>query len=312
MREVGGIIAAANKSASYPMKKVGSISLIHRIVLTYKKAGIWPIVVITGFEEPEIKSDLARDDAIFIINKDYENPPLIDSYKIGLNYLVGKCKRVILTPVNVPMFSYKTVRKMIETKGEIVIPSYNMKGGHPLLIDSLHIQDILSYEGENGLRGAIDSLDVDITWLNVNDRGVTCSVYDENELERLLTSHNDGLLQPALTINIRKEKVFFDSRLRLLLELIDDNHSVNGACKRMALSLSKAWDMINELEENLGCEIVLRRRGGAREKRAMLSDKGREFMDNYDKFFSDVTQYTWKQFKKYFEGEKSHNKKSDA
>lgn len=307
MKEVGGIIAAASKSVAYPMKKIGSISLIQRIVLTYKKAGIWPIVVITGFEEPEIKSDLAREDAIFIINKDYENPPLIDSYKIGLKYLLGKCNRVLLTPVNVPMFNYKTVLKMIETKGNIVIPSYNMHGGHPMLINSLHIPDILSYDGKNGLRGAIDSLGVQITWLNVNDRGVTCSINEEAELEGLLKLHNDSLFQPDLTINIRKDKIFLDSRLRLLLELIDDDNSVNGACKRMSLSLSKAWDMINELEKGLGYEIVLRRRGGAREGRTLLSHEGKNFMENYDQFYSAVNKYTWEQFKKYFEENTSNN-----
>ena len=305
MREVGGIIAAANRFVAYPMKKVGSISLIQRMVLTYKKAGIWPIVVITGFEDPEIKSALAREDAIFIINKDYENPPLIDSYKIGLRYLLGKCNRVIVTPVNVPMFNYKTVLKMIEIKDEIIIPSYNMHGGHPVLLDSVYIPDILTYAGGNGLRGAIDSLGASITWLNVNDRGITCSINDEDEVEALLPSHNDSLFQPSLTINIRKEKVFLDSRLRLLLELIDDNNSVNGACKRMSLSLSKAWDMINELEKNLGYEIVLRRQGGAREGRTRLSHEGREFMENYDRFYSAVTKYTWEQFKKYFENKTS-------
>jgi len=305
VREVGGIIAAANRFVAYPMKKVGSISLIQRIVLTYKKAGIWPIVVITGFEDPEIKSALAREDAIFIINKDYENPPLIDSYKIGLKYLQGKCNRVILTPVNVPMFNYKTVLKMIEIKDEIIIPSYNMHGGHPVLIDSAYIPDILTYTGGKGLRAAIDSLGASITWLNVNDRGVTCSINDDEEIQALLPAHNDSLFQPSLTINIRKEKVFLDSRLRLLLELIDDNNSVNGACKRMSLSLSKAWDMINELEKNLGHEIVLRRRGGAREGRTRLSIEGREFMENYDQFYSAVTKYTWEQFKKYFENKTS-------
>lgn len=301
MREIGAIIAAANKYMSCPTKKVGSISLIQRIVLTYKKAGIWPIVIVTGFEDPEVKSKLVRDDAIFIINKDYENPPLIESYKIGLKYLEGKCDRVMLTPVNVPMFSYKTVRKMIETKGEIVIPSYNMHGGHPVLIDSSYIPRILSYEGNNGLRGAIRSFNVDITWLNVDDRGVIYSAHNENQLEELLTEHNDSLLQSVLTVNVRKEKVFFDSRLRLLLNLIDEDHSVNGACKRMSLSLSKAWDMINEIEENLGYEIVLRRQGGARGGRTRLSDKGKEFIKNYDQFFTAVKQYADEQFQKYFE-----------
>lgn len=304
MREVGGIIAAANKSISYPMKKIGSISLIQRIVLTYKKAGIWPIVVITGYEEPEIKSNLAREEAIFIINKNYENPPLIDSYKIGLRYLEGKCKRVLLTPVNVPMFNYKTVKKIIETEGEIVIPSYNMHGGHPVLINSSHIPKILNYEGENGLRGAMHSLGVDITWVNVDDKGILLSVHHEDELQELLTMHNDSLFQSVLTMSIRKEKVFFDSKVRLLLELIDENNSVKGACKRMSLSLSKAWSMINELEESLGYEIVSRRQGGARGGRARISDKGRKFLENYDQFYSTVKNYADEQFEKYFESDK--------
>jgi molybdate transport repressor ModE-like protein len=304
VREVGVIIAAANKQVAYPTKKVGSISLIQRIVLTYKRAGIWPIVVITGFEEPEVKSNLVRDDAIFIINKDYENPELIDSYKIGLKYLEGKCKRVILTPVNVPMFNYNTVQKMVETKGEIVIPSYNNQGGHPILIDSVYISKILSYNGKNGLRGAINSFNVDITRIDVDDEGVICSIHDENKLEELLPSHNDRLFQSVLSVSIRKEKIFFDSRLRLLLGLIDENHSVNGACQRMSLSLSKAWEMIKELEENLGYEVVLRRQGGARGGRAQLSDKGREFMENYNQFFSAVKNYADEQFEKYFESKK--------
>ncbi|RBP44811.1 NTP transferase domain-containing protein [Garciella nitratireducens] len=301
MRKVGGIIAAASKSVSYPTKKIGSISLIQRVVLTYKKAGIWPIVVITGFEEPEIKSNLARDDAIFIINKNYENPPLIDSYKIGLNYLQGKCERVLLTPVNVPMFTYQTIQKMIKTNSEIVIPSYKKKGGHPVLIDSSCISKIVSYHGEDGLRGAIRSLNAKITRIDVEDKGVIASVHNEKTLQELLIQHNNSLVQPSLTLNIRKEKVFFDSRLRLLLTLIDEYHSVNGACKRMALSLSKAWDMINELEESLGYEIVVRRQGGARGGRTQLTHKGRKFMKIYDQFYSAVKQYTWEQFQKYFQ-----------
>lgn len=301
MRKVGGIIAAASKSISYPMKKIGSISLVQRVVLTYKKAGIWPIVVITGFEEPEIKSNLAREDAIFIINRNYENPPLIDSYKIGLHYLQGKCKRVLLTPVNVPMFSHQTVKKMIKTENEIVIPSYQMHGGHPILIDNSYIPEILSYDGDNGLRGAIQSLNADITWLDVEDKGVVSSVHNEGELQELLTQHNASLIQPSITLDIRKERIFFDSRLRLLLTLIDEYHSVNGACKRMALSLSKAWDMINELEESLGYEIVVRRQGGAKGGRTRLTCKGREFIEHYDQFYSTVKQYTWEQFEKYFQ-----------
>ena len=66
LSKVGGIIAAANKKVAKPLLQVGEISIIRRIVITYQQAGIFPIVVITGAEETEVKKLLTKYGVIFL------------------------------------------------------------------------------------------------------------------------------------------------------------------------------------------------------------------------------------------------------
>ena len=100
----GGLIAAASKKAALPMLQIGTIPIIKRIVISFQQAGIFPIVIITGVDEDEVKYQLSNYGVIFIPNQQPDHPQLLDSVKIGLQYLQGKCDRVAFTPVNVPMW----------------------------------------------------------------------------------------------------------------------------------------------------------------------------------------------------------------
>ena len=126
---IGGVIAAASQKAAEPLLQIGSISIIKRIVITFQQAGIFPIVVVTGTEEDEVKYQLSSYGVIFVHNQNCEQPELIDSVKIGLNYLSGKCDRIVFTPVNVPMFTPDTLIHLITARGDIITPSYKNKCG---------------------------------------------------------------------------------------------------------------------------------------------------------------------------------------
>ena len=132
----GGIIVAASKRASFPMSKVGSIPVIKRIAMVFQKAGISPIVVVTGHNEAEIKHQLVEFCPIFLNDEEYESHSLFDSAKIGFEYIKDKCDRIVFTPVNTPMFSPTTLETLLSVDAEIVTPSYNKQGGHPIVFKS--------------------------------------------------------------------------------------------------------------------------------------------------------------------------------
>ena len=300
LSKVGGIIAVANNDRAKPFLQVGAIPIIRRIVITYQQVGIFPVVVVTGADGDEIKRELSPYGVIFLRNNNEENPELIESVRIGLEYLRGKCDRVALTPVNVPMFTPATLQKLIQTGGGIVAPSYRGRGGHPVLISDAVIPQILSYTGKRGLRGALSECGVERTWVGVDDRGILANAHNQEELLSQLGEHNSSILHPELHMQLEQEEPFFSARLKLLLYLIADTQNMRTACACSGVAHSKAWDMINRLEQNLGYSVVERQRGGKSGGSTRLTKQGEEFLTAYHDFEQTVHRFTQEEFRKRF------------
>ncbi|AKN31790.1 LysR family transcriptional regulator [Clostridium carboxidivorans P7] len=304
-KTTGGIIVAAGKisekSEACPLRKIGSITIIKRIVLTFQKAGVSNIVVVTGYRSQEVEHNLAYYGVIFLYNPKYEDSQMIDSIKIGLNFLKNKCDQVIVNPVNVPLFTPETIQKMIEYDKELLSPCYHSKIGHPILISSKLIPEILKYNGDKGMEGAIQNIGVSRYLMDVEDEGILNGIGDPCRLEKLLRKHNQRILHPFVKISIEKETLFFNSRTKLLLLLIQNTHSVRNACKHMALSYSKAWNMLNQLEEELGYAVVKRKHGGRNGGKTYLTKEGEEFLKRYEQFEHNVRQYAKDEFDRLFQ-----------
>lgn len=298
--QVGGIIAVANMDSALPLLQVGTIPIIQRIVITYQQVGIFPIVVVTGPEEDEIKRQLSPYGVIFLENRNEERAELMDSVQIGLQFLKGKCDKVACTPVNVPMFSPVTLAMLLEKEGDIVVPSYEGRGGHPVVLTERVFSHILSYEGENGLRGALAEWNEPRSWVPVEDKGVVTNVRDEAELLSQLDEHNSAILHPVLHMKLEQESAFFSARLKLLLYLLADTNNMRTSCAYSGIAHSKAWDMINRLEQHLGYTVVERQRGGRSGGSTRLTQQGQDFLTAYHEFEQTVHQFTQAEFKKRF------------
>ncbi len=121
-----------------------------------------------------------------------------------------------------------------------------------------------------------------------------------DRLDALLKEHNEHILHPFLRISIEKESMFFNSRTKLLLMLIKETHSVRNACRHIALSNSKAWSMLNKLEEELGYAVVERIHGGSKGGNTYLTKEGLEFLEKYLEFEQNVRKYAEDEFKRLF------------
>ena len=112
--ETAALIVAAGMSSRMgsfkPMLNIGSISVAQRVIATFRQAGINKIVMITGFNAAMLERHLAGNNIIFLRNENYESTQMFDSVKIGLDYLADKCGRILFTPVDVPLFTARTVK----------------------------------------------------------------------------------------------------------------------------------------------------------------------------------------------------------
>ena len=297
---VGGIIAVANRDTAVPLMQVGAIPIIQRMVITYQQVGVFPVVVVTDVEDEDIKRQLAPYGVIFLSGGETDAPELMDAVRVGLGYLQDKCRRIVYAPVNVPMFSPMTLAELIRQDGDIVVPSYEGHGGHPVVLRSEVIPELLAYQGENGLRGAFADSGVSRTWVEVADKGVITNVRNEEELRQQLSEHNTAILHPVLHMTLEKETAFFSHRLKLLLFLLDDTHNMRTSCTCAGIAHSKAWDMINRLEQNLGYSVVERHRGGKSGGSTCLTQQGIAFLEAYHELERSVHRFTQQEVQKLF------------
>ena len=283
--EIGALIVAAGMSRRMgefkPMLGIGSISVAQRVVATLSQAGVSKIVMVTGYNAVILERHLSGNGIIFLRNEDYENTQMFDSVKIGLEYLQGKCDKVLFTPVDVPLFTAKTVKTILDSGASLACPMCEGKQGHPILIANSLIPEILSDCGEQGLKGAMDRCSVPLHRIDVEDFGTIRDADTPEDFSQLLDYHNSQLVRPVISVSLNKEKPFFDSKIAMLLMLVEETHSVRAAGQRMQLSYSSCWNIIRTLESQLSFCLIERSQGGAGGSQSHLTDKGKLLLQQY-------------------------------
>ncbi len=296
----GGIIAAASRKIARPMLQVGSISIVRREVITLQQCGVFPIIIITGSDEYDVRYELADYGVIFVPGGDEENPRLLECAQIGMKYLQGKCDRVVFTPVNIPMFTADTLQKLIQAPGDMVSPRYQGHFGHPFVLSAAGTRYVLEAPETVTLRDALQPLAEHRTVVEVEDPGIFANIHNEADLRERLEEHNQAILRPRLRVTFEREAPFFSSRLKLLLFLIADTSNLRQACKAMALSPGKAWEMINGLERELGYPVVERTQGGRHGGNTRLTEKGEAFLLASQEFEENVYRFAQDRFQELF------------
>ena len=304
--EIGALIVAAGMSRRMgdfkPMLNIGSISVAQRVVATLSQAGVSKIVMVTGYNAVMLERHLAGNGIIFLRNEDYETTQMFDSVKIGLRYLRGKCDKVLFTPVDVPLFTAKTVKTILDSGADLVCPMCEGRQGHPILIADHLISEILDDCGEQGLKGAMDRCSVPLLRMDVADPGTIHDADTPEDFSALVEYHNSQLVRPVVNVSLNKEKAFFDSKIAMLLTLIDETKSVRAAGQRMQLSYSSCWNIIRTLESQLNYSLIERTQGGAGGSTSVLTERGRLLLQRYNAYEKKLRAYSNDLYAQYFEG----------
>ena len=109
-------------------------------------------------------------------------------------------------------------------------------------------------------------------------------------------------MRPVVSISLAKEKPFFDSKIAMLLMLIDETKSVRAAGQRMQLSYSSCWNMIRTLESQLNDTLIERSQGGPGGSTSVLTGKGKELLRRYCAYEQILKEQANTLYDQYFGG----------
>lgn len=304
--KTGAVIVAAGMSSRMgefkPMLNIGSISIAQRVISTLQQAGVNRIVVVTGYQAVTLERHLANQGVVFLRNEHYRTTQMFDSAKIGLAYLKDKCDRILFTPVDIPLFTALTVTELLRSGETLACPECEGMTGHPLLLSSGLVDAILADSGEGGLQGAISRLGEKMVHIQVNDPGILHDADTPSEYEKLLHYHNSQLIRPVVGLSLAKEIPFFDEKMFLLLQQVEETRSVRTACQRMQISYSTGWNMIRTLESQLSTPLIIRNQGGANGGQSLLTSQGKKLVEHYHDCLEELRAYAEFLYKKHFDG----------
>jgi CTP:molybdopterin cytidylyltransferase MocA/HD superfamily phosphodiesterase len=156
---IAALIPAAGLSsrmeAFKPLIEVGGQTLVERVVNLFESAGISDIVTVVGHRSDELIPVLERTASRWVFNPDHSGG-MFTSIRKGLEILRGSCDAFFVLPVDIPLVRSLTVRQLMRAfqkrSSLICHPRFGSGRGHPPLIDSCLINEMLDYGGQGGMR----------------------------------------------------------------------------------------------------------------------------------------------------------------
>ena len=305
MRTGAVVVAAGHKSSvsSFsPMLPIGDSTVIRRIIITLKRSGIDPVVVVTGKQGDEVEKHIAGLRVICLRNQNYGNTQMYNSICLGLNYIEDLCDRVFILPAKFPMFLPETIKRMMDMDAQVVCPVFEGRRGHPVLVSSNIIGKLLNYKGEKGLRGALRQVDVDrCAWeVEVEDQGIILAVEtDEDRAQSNLDNERLDIF-PQIQLTLERDEGFFGPSVAQFLSLIDHTGSMQTACRQMHMSYTKGWKILKAAEKQLGYPLLITQSGGAEGGSSLLTPKAKDFLVRFLGMEKELREDAQKLYQRYF------------
>lgn len=175
---ISAIILAAGKSTRMGRQKMlipwGNITVLESVVQTLQNAGIEDIIVVTNLEiSKSISSyqsfDSAQDKLSITVNN---NGEMLSSIQAGLRTQKPTAQAALICLGDQPQIEEGSVRAVCEAhlkgKSSLVVPSYQMRRGHPWLAARPLWEEILTMNENQSMRDFLNAHAGQIEYVNLD------------------------------------------------------------------------------------------------------------------------------------------------
>ncbi|MFJ9385242.1 NTP transferase domain-containing protein [Peribacillus sp. NPDC101481] len=185
------ILAAGYSSRANAFKMtlpMGQMSVLEQTISKFE--GLCSrVIVVAGFQAEIIQEEISKiisENAYsfqikFVYNENF-NQGMFHSIQKGCNEV--NAPTFFITPGDCPLVKKETVQLLAKHKGNVVIPSFDYKGGHPIKLSSEVKQKILETNPESNLRAVLGGYEKQ--YMNVDDAGVLMDVDTPEDYQKAI------------------------------------------------------------------------------------------------------------------------------
>jgi len=171
----------------------GDTTVLGQVVKTLDQAGITDILIITGSILPVAFDRPFPAKVRYTPNVGAEHADMLGSIQSGIRYLLDAqpetCKRAVLVALgDMPGIPLGVVNSVVEAwrlgKNPIIVPSFQMRRGHPWLVDQSLWQEILSMANPLTMRDFISKHVQEIEYVVSNHPGILVDIDTPEDYQR--------------------------------------------------------------------------------------------------------------------------------
>jgi len=189
------VLAAGYSSRANAFKMtlpLGQMSVLEKTISKFE--GLCSrVIVVAGFHANLIQEEIVKiqhKEAYsfqikFVYNENF-NQGMFTSIQKGCSEI--NAPTFLITPGDCPLVKKETVQLIAEQKGNVVIPSFHYKGGHPIKLSSEVKQKILETNPGSNLRVVLNEYVKD--YMNVDDPGVIMDVDTQEDYQKVINYYD--------------------------------------------------------------------------------------------------------------------------
>jgi molybdenum cofactor cytidylyltransferase len=177
---ISAIILAAGKSTRMGQPKMllpwADITVLGRVILTFQEAGIEDVIVITGGSREAVGQIVNQHGARSVFNRDFAGGEMLSSLQVGIRAQKAEAQATLVGLGDQPQVQRETVRSICETfanqPSKLIVPSFQMRRGHPWLVERSLWNEILQMSAEQSPRDFLNRHADEITYVPVETSSI--------------------------------------------------------------------------------------------------------------------------------------------
>ena len=156
---ITALILAAGQSKRMGQPKMllpwGEKTVLEQVIFTFKTVSVDDIIVITGGDKEQVEV-LVGNSAQTVFNPEFEKGEMLSSVQAGLAEIKPETEAILIGLGDQPQIQERSVRLVVEafykSRASIIVPSFQMRRGHPWLAARQHWDEILHMRSPESLR----------------------------------------------------------------------------------------------------------------------------------------------------------------
>ena len=199
---IAGMVLAAGRSTRMgrlkPLLPWGQRTVIEQVVTTLLGTSLSDVLVVTGHEHDALTAVLQAYPLRIVFNPDYAAGEMISSIQTGLRALGQTVEAVLIAVGDQPRIQAATIETVIAAwrhgpPERIIIPSYQMRRGHPICLPRAVWPAVLALSWQDSLRSLWQSLAGQIEHVTLDSPTILSDMDTPDDyLREVGTSKTDG------------------------------------------------------------------------------------------------------------------------